>query len=681
MFYEFDISSITNFFKLSSFKINDIIEILIIIFIIYQLLKSLKGTRAWIVAKGTLILFLLYGISYFLSFKIITYLAGLLFTFFSVALVIMFQPELRKLLEKLGNKNLTLRKFFKKIKKEKTEDILYSNKSIEEIIKSVNVMSKAKTGALILIEKDMSLIEYENTGIVVNADISNQLITNIFEKNTPLHDGAMIIRGDKITAATCYLPLSDNRNIDKNLGTRHRAAIGASEETDALIIVVSEETGAISIVKNGKIKHNITIEKLREELVDNRVKSNQDFKKSKKITNNKIKLWILSVLFGAFLWLFITDMLDPIVTVKIQDIPVQVINAEKLLDTGYVYEIKDGKTVDISVNGRKSAVDSLTKNDFKAVADASEISITNSMNIKVTALKNSSELEINTNNSLTTISLEETTTLECSVITEKTGTETEGYYVSQLVPSVKTISITGAKSKLKTIEKAVAQIDVSNKTEDFDMEVNYSVYDKNGNIVDLSDCTINTDKINVACTVLKTKEVPIKISAIDSSLENCTVNTDSVKLSNDTVIISAPDDILDNINEINVTVDVAKSTTNKINSIIDMKNYMPDGVYFADTKSELTVNMNIQRIITKDIEIQPSDITIKNGNGEIINNTYKATIQYDYENKDNVSIDKLKPYIDISNLYRGNHYVEIAFEDTSKITVLNTDKIKVYVHK
>lgn len=679
MRYAIDFSVITDFFKFYTLKINDLLEIFIIMFVIFQLLKQLKDTRAWVIVKGVLVLFILYGIAYFASFKAITYMSSGLFTFLLMALVVMFQPELRKLLEGLGNRNLSFSKIIKIFKKQNEQETLYNTKTIDEIIKSVNIMSKVKTGALILIERQSTLTGYASTGITINADITSQLIVNIFEKNTPLHDGAMIIRNNKISAATCYLPLSDNRRIDKKLGTRHRAAIGASEETDALIIVVSEETGAISIVIDGKIKHGIQVEKLREYLVDNQISGLQEDSQPKEVKYKKIKLYLTSIILGAFLWGILTEAADPIVTVKFYNIPVEIVNTDNLIDLGYVYEIKSGDTVDIYVEGHKSVINNLTANDFKATANAEEMSITNSMIINVECSKLQDEIEINTKNALTTIQVDDAVTIDCIVTAQKTGKEPEGYFVSELTPNLKTITITGPKSKLKTINNAMAIVDVSNFTENFTVEATFDIYDKNGNKIDLTNCELSTTKIEVSGVVQKTKEIPININVFDSSLENSEIKINNIELSKETVIISASDEVLKNMEELNILLDVSSNSTNNIKSTIKLSNYIPNNVCFADTEDLIEIEINITRYITRNITITPQDIKIINGNGIVENGEYIATVKFDYDDSEFIKVKEIKPYIDVNGLGKGKQNVLLNFENTSKIQIIQSPSIKVTV--
>ena len=198
-----------------------------------------------------------------------------------------FQPELRKILEQLGRKN-----FLAPIFVDSSEgNERFSDKTIDELVRATYEMAKVKTGALIVIEQDTNLSEYESTGIALDSLVSSELLINIFEHNTPLHDGAVIMRGNRLVAATCYLPLSDNMELSKELGTRHRAAVGISEVTDSFTIVVSEETGSVSIAVAGRIFRNVDGDKLQAHLV--RLQNKQiDVKRFRlwKIRNDKTKI-------------------------------------------------------------------------------------------------------------------------------------------------------------------------------------------------------------------------------------------------------------------------------------------------------------------------------------------------------------------------------------------------------
>lgn len=260
------IKALTNIGLTQSFHITYIVEILILTIIIYELLIWVKNTRAWTLLKGIVVVTVFALVSYFFHLTTLTWLisktAGMLVT----VVVIVFQPELRRALEQLGRKNIIFSIFG--TASVRAEDDKRSREKINgEIVKAVYEMGKAKTGALIVMEKQVILNEYERTGIPIDALISSQLLMNIFEHNTPLHDGAVFIRNQRIVAATCYLPLSDNMELSKELGTRHRAGVGISEVSDSMTIIVSEETGAVSIAEGGMLTRNVSPDTLKEKLV------------------------------------------------------------------------------------------------------------------------------------------------------------------------------------------------------------------------------------------------------------------------------------------------------------------------------------------------------------------------------------------------------------------------------
>lgn len=240
----------------------NIVEILIISFLFYHILLWIKSTRAWNLFKGILIILLFVLVAAIFQMSTILWLAENALNVGLVALVVIFQPELRKALENLGGINIVGRLF----NTGRTEQNKFSDKTIDELLKACYAMGRVKTGALIVVEDEILLNEYVRTGIDVDAILTSQLLINIFEKNTPLHDGAVIVRGDRVISATCYLPLSDNLSLSKDLGTRHRAAVGVSEVSDSLTIVVSEETGRVSAAVRGQIYHDVDADFLRGKL-------------------------------------------------------------------------------------------------------------------------------------------------------------------------------------------------------------------------------------------------------------------------------------------------------------------------------------------------------------------------------------------------------------------------------
>ena len=248
--------------RLEKLKATDLIEILIIAVVIYYFLRWIKTTNAWAVLKGLIFLLLFWFIASIFHLNAILWIFVNAVGVGITAIIILFQPELRKVLEQLGQKEI-VPSFFGAGTDDKSG---LSDRDIDELVRGIYTMAKEKTGALIVIEQQIDIQRYIDTGIVLDADISSGLLISIFEEGRPLHDGAVIIRGKKIVAATCYLPLSNNMQLSKDMGTRHRAAVGVSEESDSFTIIVSEETGKVSIAKGGEIIRGISGDLLKEQL-------------------------------------------------------------------------------------------------------------------------------------------------------------------------------------------------------------------------------------------------------------------------------------------------------------------------------------------------------------------------------------------------------------------------------
>lgn len=258
-------------------KATDIVEILIISFLVYQIMVWIKNTRAWAFLKGVLVILVFIGVAAFFHMTTILWIAENVISVAAIAVVIIMQPELRKALEQLGSKNFLSSVLpFDTTRKEGGR---YSDRTVNEIIRACFEMGRVRTGALIVMEQTNSLAEYERTGITVDGLVTSQLLINIFEHNTPLHDGAVIVRGERVTSATCYLPLSDNRDLSKELGTRHRAAVGISEATDSLTLVVSEETGYVSVAYKGELYRDLDADGVREKIAMIQDKPGGDEKK------------------------------------------------------------------------------------------------------------------------------------------------------------------------------------------------------------------------------------------------------------------------------------------------------------------------------------------------------------------------------------------------------------------
>lgn len=250
---------------LKTFTFKDLIDVIIIALLLFYLLRLFRHSRAGQLVKGFLILLVVYGVAYLAQLTMLTYILNSIFTYWAIIFIVVFQPELRLGLERLGRSNRRLRSFVSSTV-QNPEDKVY--KALSDVADTCAVFSKSKTGALIVFERDTPLGDIAATGTILNSDVSPALLGNIFFNKAPLHDGASIIREGKIISAGCILPLSDNLNISQELGTRHRAAIGITEESDAVVVVVSEETGSISVALNGILTRDYKRDDLYNRLVE-----------------------------------------------------------------------------------------------------------------------------------------------------------------------------------------------------------------------------------------------------------------------------------------------------------------------------------------------------------------------------------------------------------------------------
>lgn len=280
LFYLYVREFISTYMRLPDIMLPDIIEILILACLVYQILVWFKNTRAWSLLKGIVFVIIFVALASLFNFSTILWIANNIFNVAIIALVIIFQPELRRALEQIGQ-NQMISTIFGKARKDDEE--VFSEKVVNHLIRASFELGKAKTGALIVIERSTSLEEIVKTGIAVDGIVTSELLINIFEHNTPLHDGAVVVRGNRVAAATCYLPLSDNSQVSKELGTRHRAGLGISEASDAFTIIVSEETGRVSATWNRELIYNVGRKQLYDYLIS--------FVEKKKEKESWLKSW------------------------------------------------------------------------------------------------------------------------------------------------------------------------------------------------------------------------------------------------------------------------------------------------------------------------------------------------------------------------------------------------------
>lgn len=260
-----------------------VLDIAIVGYIIYKFIKSARNTRVWQLLKGITLILIITFLSGVLELKILNYILNFFMPYGVIALIVIFQPELRRMLEQLGTSKLTKYFGFDKDLATRTKEDIY------KIVIAAKELSQTKTGALIVIERDIQIDDIIDNGVKIGAEVSPQLLVNLFTPNTPLHDGAVIISKNQIAAAACILPLADDKEISKKIGTRHRAGIGVSKESDAISVIVSEETGKISVAKDGTLIADVSEDVLKNILIKNIVTKRFDTEKLQRLSNIKLK--------------------------------------------------------------------------------------------------------------------------------------------------------------------------------------------------------------------------------------------------------------------------------------------------------------------------------------------------------------------------------------------------------
>lgn len=656
--------------------LQDITEIILLTVFFYYVAKTLRGTRAWILLKGIVIVFLFYALAFVMDLNVIVFLFQNLLLFLGLAVVVVMQPELRKLIEMLGANSINdslkslIRNIFKAKEKAEVEQRL-NDFTIQEIVKGCSIMGKAKTGALIVIEQNIPLNEYVESGIKVNADITSQLLINIFEHNTPLHDGAIVVQNDKIAAATCYLPLSDSKKINKDLGTRHRAGIGVSEVTDSFVIIVSEETGAISVAYNGKLIHNIDREGLLEELkkIQNKETVKVKAKKPRTMLEHNLSIKLASLIGTLILWMLIVSTSNPITTTIISNVPIDIINTDTVVETGKTYDILTGETVNVTVRARKNIVDHITADDINVVADFSNLSFVNAIALNYNSSKYP-EAELVLSNPTMKVSLEDIVTTEIDIEANQVGDNTEKYYVSSIDINPSTLIISGAKSIINTIDKVEVDVDTSNIKANEITKLEPTVYDKNGDIIDNSKLIINNKTVNVKVDMYNTKTIDLEINTVvDNKLLSSII--ESIECDTKKIVVAGPDELLEQLEDLKISVildialtDVAKSQFIKS---VSLQEYLPDGIVITQEYNKVNITVNFVEFYSKTIDFSEQDITVVGlGTGleaTIQPDSFKVNLAGISKTLEEKTVSDLKPYIDISNLGAGEHIVTVKFKE------------------
>lgn len=690
---------------LPTFRISDILEIILLIFLVYKAIMGIRKTRVQVILKGVLFLFLFYFISYILHFEAILMLFQSAITLCLFAIIVVFQPEIRKFLEQMGTKNITggVLGVFSLFTKEKEIKKYYSDKTIGELTKACYSMGEVKTGALIVIEREIPLAEYIESGIDLNADISSQLYINIFEKNTPLHDGAVIQINDKIVSATCLLPLSGNKKINKNLGTRHRAAIGLSEATDCLVLVVSEETGNVSLAVNGKLNHNLSKEKMTELLYKYQIHEETDVKEVVKekfnikeftlsklnpknlVSKENFSIKLVSVFVAIIGWILLINISNPITTVVFNDVPIEVINTEVIEATGKTFEITSNSVVDVKITDNRTRIDKIQKEDIKVIADLKKLSYVNAVLLDGYVEGSTTTIVEFIDNNTITVELDSIVSKEIPIVVEKYCSDDTTSYVPILTPETNVVTISGGKTRIDTVDRIVYSYDVTNAVGVYEGKAEPIVYDRNGEEVSNELFTFNVFEISASGTSYPVREVPIKVSMTSEYIDGFKVG--ELSYEPQSLRLAGDSSKLDKLNVVDIrldtNIDLSGMKNNEFVKSVDASDYLPDGVYFVGQDDDVLLTLKFESLKVKTITFNKDEVLLKGlsqgYNAVIEDDIFSITISGEEEVLNSITKESIKPYIDIAGVSKGKYNMIVQFEGLDNVILTSNIIVKLRI--
>ena len=667
----------------------DLFEIIIIAFTVYFLAKSLIDTRIWIVVKGLLYLLIAYGIFVLFNMQVLAQIFLIFIVLCLIGIVIALQPEIKKLLEQTGSKDY-FKNLFNFMKKDKQVQLTFQDKTLNALVDACENMSETKTGALIVFELDTPLEDIIATGQRMDAIVQKALLIQTFVKNTPLHDGAMVIKGDRIDSATCYLPLSENTKISKDLGTRHRAGIGVTEQVNCFVLIVQEETGAISWAENGRLRHKVSLKELRQKLTELQHRKDVNFnkkKKGKKDSKSNEKLGkslekkllhnfrekVLAVVCQCLIWITVLNFINPNTTRRFQDIPVKPVNTDVLNQQEQTYDIVQGNTAQIIVKGRRSIVDSLDLSDITAKADFTNINAAYAVPIDIEISEQYSDNVEISYQSTKSMKVELDTIAETLVDVQYhiVGEQASGSYVSAVTQDVSQLRISGPNKLISTIDKVELEVNVDGVNKQFDTTAVPKIYDRNGALIDNQRLTLSESNIEVHVEVLKTKQVPVKVSVVNQNEDIRIISTsyDSSK----SVQLAGQSDSLEDITELSIEVDVSEDLKqlqqSKLVKVIDLNEYLSNGVQVAGDQ-KMNISVDIERKTEKYFSLQANQIQLQNlrdgYNAQIDQSkTYDITvIGFENDLKD-LTVQQIAPYVDLQGLRQGDYELQIEINPST----------------
>lgn len=576
------------------------------------------------------------------------------------------------------------------MKKDKQVQLTFQDKTLNALVDACENMSETKTGALIVFELDTPLEDIIATGQRMDAIVQKALLIQTFVKNTPLHDGAMVIKGDRIDSATCYLPLSENTKISKDLGTRHRAGIGVTEQVNCFVLIVQEETGAISWAENGRLRHKVSLKELRQKLTELQHRKDVNFNKKKngkKDSKSSEKLGkslekkllhnfrekILAVVCQCLIWITVLNFINPNTTRRFQDIPVKPVNTDVLNQQEQTYDIVQGNTTQIIVKGRRSIVDSLDLSDITAKADFTNINAAYAVPIDIEISEQYSDNVEISYQSTKSMKVELDTIAETLVDVQYhiVGEQASGSYVSAVTQDVSQLRISGPNKLISTIDKVELEVNVDGVSKQFNTTAVPKVYDRNGALIDNQRLTLSENDIEVHVEVLKTKQVPVKVSVVNQNEDIRIISTsyDSSK----GVQLAGQSESLEDITELSIEVDVSEDLKqlqqSKLVKVIDLNEYLSNGIQVAGDQ-KMNISVDIERKTEKYFSLQANQIQLQNlrdgCNAQIDQSkTYDITvIGFENDLKD-LTVQQIAPYVDLQGLRQGDYELQIEINPST----------------
>ena len=657
--------------SLKSMSFTAIIDILVVAFIFYKGYMLIKETRAEQLLKGIAFIIILIPISAILNLSMLYFILSKTLTIGIISVVIIFQPEIRRALEHLGRSAFEDKHGFV----DKEQRNIYVN----EIVNAVSNLADSKTGALIAIEQGTGLGEIISSGTIIEAKITSNLLENIFVVNTPLHDGATIIGKDKILAAGCVLPLTNNKEINKKLGTRHRAGIGLSEISDALVIIVSEETGIISLAINGRLTRNYDKDRLRSILL--KIMDHREEKNVKTAGKQKVIVQLVCILLSLCLWIYVTNIKNPIKSYELKNVPVEILNSNSLQDSGLALVPNQNFYVNLKIEGNTQDLFNVDKDSFKIIVDLSEYVLKKGENKVAVNIKESpSSITIKNSNGLTiSVNTEEYATNEVPVKSEINITSKSSYYVATPVFSPKTVVVSGPKSLVKKVTKVVAQGEESNASKTIVKDFIISPVDENDN--EVIGVKLSEKWVEGTIEINEGKVVPIKINTTGTLKDGLTLKSISGDIAE--VGITGPEDVLRNISEIGteeINLSEIKDSTN-----IEVALGIPDKISIYNGKSSINVNISIDKAKTKDFTIAYSIVGAADGL-TITPDSNKVTITVSANSDvlDSLTEENFNAQLDVSQYTEAGEYnkaPEVTIVNADNITINNVSEVKLTVTK